>query len=65
MSLKLWEYEGKQVKIVFNDGTVYEGKAKDFDDEDDNASGYDSIHIDTGDMMFDADESEIKSIVEI
>jgi hypothetical protein len=33
--------------------------------EDDNASGYDSIHIDTGEMTFDVDESEIKSIKEI
>jgi small nuclear ribonucleoprotein (snRNP)-like protein len=32
MKYKLWEYVGKQVKVVFNDGIVYEGKAKDFDD---------------------------------
>lgn len=65
MSLKLWEYEGKQVRVIFKDGDVYEGKAKDFDDKFDNTSGYDSISIDTGDMMFDVDEPEIESIEEI
>lgn len=65
MSLKLWEYLGEKVKVIYNDGEVYEGKVVHFDDEDDNADGYDSISLVADGLTIDISESEIKSIKEI
>ncbi|MBF7025506.1 LSM domain protein [Staphylococcus kloosii] len=64
-SLRLWRYVGKEIKLYFLDGEVLTGKVIDFDDEMDNASGYDSIYIKTNEGSFDIDEYEIKSINEI
>jgi small nuclear ribonucleoprotein (snRNP)-like protein len=64
-SLRLWEYVRKEIKLYLLNGKVLTGKAIDFDDEMDNASGYDSIYIKTNEGSFDIDEYEIKSINEI
>ncbi|MGO3049773.1 MAG: hypothetical protein ACTIDZ_06990 [Staphylococcus sp.] len=44
---------------------MYEGKVIHFDDEDNNADGYDSITLVTDGLTIDISESEIKSIKEI
>ncbi|WP_373316356.1 LSM domain protein [Staphylococcus marylandisciuri] len=60
--MRLWEYEGKQVEVCLNDGTILKGKVIDFDDKEDNVNGNDSILIKTIEGTFDIDESEMKSI---
>lgn len=64
-SLRLWEYEGKEIKMYLRNGKVLTGKAIDFDDELDNATGYDSIYLKIVRGTFDINEYEIKSIKEI
>ncbi|WP_232138732.1 hypothetical protein [Staphylococcus gallinarum] len=64
-SLRLWEYEGKRVRVIDRDGDEFEGKVVDFDDELDNATGYDSIYLKTDTGSFGINEYEIKSIKEI
>lgn len=64
-SMKLWKYEGKEIKIYLRNGEILSGKAIDFDDELDNATGYDSIYLKTDTGSFDINEYEIKSIKEI
>lgn len=62
MSMKLWGFEGKEIKMNLNNGKVLTGKVIDFDDEMDNASGYDSITIKTDGGTFDIDEYKINAI---
>ncbi|MBJ8267076.1 LSM domain protein [Staphylococcus pseudintermedius] len=60
--MKLWTYVGKKVKIELTNGKIFIGRAVGYDDEMDNESGEDSIHLDSGKLLYDFDESEIKSI---
>ncbi|MEJ7540495.1 LSM domain protein [Staphylococcus intermedius] len=60
--MKLWTYVGKKVKIELTNGKIFTGRAAGFDDEMDNESGEDSIHLDSGKLLYDFDESQIKSI---
>lgn len=64
-SLRLWEYIGKRVRVIDRDGDEFDGKIVDFDDELDNATGYDSIYLKTDTGSFGINEYEIKSIKEI
>lgn len=64
-SLKLWKYIGKRVRVIDRDGDKFDGKVVDFDDELDNATGYDSIYLKTDTGSFGINEYEIKSIKEI
>ncbi|MCU5745811.1 LSM domain protein [Staphylococcus sp. SQ8-PEA] len=65
MSFKLWEFEYKQVEMRLDNGKILKGTAFDFDDKEDNDSGYDSISIKTAGGTFDIDENRIVSIKEI
>lgn len=60
--MQLWTYIGKNVRIELKNGKIFIGRAAGYDDEMDNESGEDSIHLDTGVILYDFDESEIKSI---
>lgn len=60
--MKLWTYVGKKVRIELNNGKIFTGRATGYDDEMDNESGEDSIHLDSGKLLYDFDESQIKSI---
>ncbi|MBZ8174913.1 LSM domain protein [Staphylococcus delphini] len=60
--MKLWLYVGRYVRIEVTDGEQFVGKAVDYEDEIANNSGEDSIHFDDGIVLFDFNESEIKSI---
>lgn len=51
--------------MYLRNGKVLTGKAIDFDDELDNATGYDSIYLKIVRGTFDINEYEIKSIKEI
>lgn len=44
--MELWKYSGKNVRVIFKDGTVMSGKAYDFIPSQDNPSGVASISID-------------------
>ncbi|EGQ2804392.1 TPA: LSM domain protein, partial [Staphylococcus pseudintermedius] len=46
--MKLWTYVGKKVKIELTNGKIFIGRAAGYDDEMDNESGEDSIHLDSG-----------------
>lgn len=59
--MELWKYSGKNVRVIFKDGTVMSGKAYDFIPSQDNPSGVASISID----IYEIYENEIKSIEEI
>lgn len=61
-TMKLWTYVGKNVRIELTNGKVFTGRAAGFDDEMDNESGEDSIHLDDGIVLYDFDQSQIKSI---
>ncbi|ARB41021.1 LSM domain protein [Mammaliicoccus sciuri] len=60
--MKLWTYIGKNVLVTLKDGQEFIGKVTNYDDEVDNESGEDSIHLTVGKSLYDFDESEIKSI---
>ncbi len=60
--MKLWTYIGKNVLVTLMDGQEFIGKVTNYDDEVDNESGEDSIHLDDGKLLYDFDESEIKTI---
>lgn len=60
--MKLWSYIGKNVLIELTSGQQFIGKVTNYDDEVDNESGEDSIHLDDGKLLYDFDESEIKYI---
>ncbi|EEE49440.1 LSM domain protein [Staphylococcus haemolyticus] len=60
--MKLWSYIGENVLIELTNGQQFIGKVTNYDDEVDNESGEDSIHLDDGKLLYDFDESEIKYI---
>lgn len=60
--MELWTYIGKNVLIELCNGQRFIGKVTNYDDEVDNESGEDSIHLDDGELLYDFDESEIKEI---
>ena len=60
--MKLWSYIGENVLIELTNGQEFIGKVTNYDDEVDNESGEDSIHLDDGKLLYDFDESEIKYI---
>ncbi|MFF7090633.1 MULTISPECIES: hypothetical protein [Streptomyces] len=60
--MKLWSYLGENVLIELTNGQQFIGKVTNYDDEVDNESGEDSIHLDDGKLLYDFDESEIKYI---
>ncbi|MBB6177063.1 MULTISPECIES: hypothetical protein [Anoxybacillus] len=65
--MRLWEYVGKDVRIVFKDGDVLEGYVLDYCDGEDNEDGIDSLTITNEETkgkgyVFGVSENEIKSI---
>lgn len=60
--MKLWTYIGKNVLVTLKDGQEFIGKVTNYDDEVENESGEDSINMAVGKLLYDFDESEIKSI---
>ncbi len=60
--MKLWTYIGKKVVIELTNGQQFIGKVTNYDDEMDNESGEDSIHLDDGISLYDFDESQIEFI---
>ncbi|HCZ1092149.1 TPA: LSM domain protein [Staphylococcus aureus] len=60
--MKLWTYIGKKVMIELTNGQKFTGEVTNYDDEIDNESGEDSIHLDDGIDLYDFDESQIKYI---
>lgn len=60
--MKLWEYLGKKVNVILIDNKSFIGTVTGFDDEVDNESGENSINLNVGNLIYDFDESEIKSI---
>lgn len=56
--MKLWEYSGKNVKIITVDGQIFEGKAYDYTSAQDNTPEIASISIDHYELY----ENEIESI---
>ena len=56
--MKLFEYSGKWVTIITNDGQTFEGLAQDYTSELDNPDGVSCISI--GDVEFE--ETEIRRI---
>lgn len=45
--MRLWEYEGKVVRITTDDGQVFEGRARDYTSALDNDPDPESISIDS------------------
>ncbi|AUI36575.1 hypothetical protein CWI35_08610 [[Bacillus] caldolyticus] len=43
--MKLWEYVGKRVRIIYKDGDVLEGFVRDYCDGEDSEDGIDSLVI--------------------
>ncbi|MDE9752302.1 LSM domain protein [Staphylococcus delphini] len=60
--MKLWNYVGENVVITTIDGVKFIGEVTNYEDYIANDSGEDSIHFDDGIVLFDFNESEIKSI---
>ena len=65
--MKLWEFVGKNVKIVYKDGAVLDGYVHDYDDGEDNDDGIDSLSISNketkeGGFLYGVSENEIESI---
>ncbi|MFK3494773.1 LSM domain protein [Staphylococcus aureus] len=60
--MKLWTYIGKKVLIELTNGQKFIGEVTNYDDEIDNESGEDSIHLDDGIALYDFDESQIEYI---
>ena len=61
--MKLWMYQGEQVKIASISGNVYEGFADVYSHADDNADGIASLDVDIGDGTLMAfAETDIASI---
>ena len=61
--MKLWEYEGKRVRIASAEGRVFIGLADIFSYADDNESGVNSLLFETDDGLFiEIEETEIASI---
>lgn len=56
--MNLWEYSGKDVKVITDDGKVFEGKAYDYTPAQDNTPEIASISI----GIYELYENEIKSI---
>ena len=56
--MKLWEYEGKNVRIIMTDGEVFNGFAHDYIAAEDNEPYSESISIDNVELF----ANEIKSI---
>ena len=56
--MRLWEYSGKHVKILTDDGQIFEGIARDYTSELDNPGGVACISI--GNIEFE--ETEIINI---
>ena len=56
--MKLWEYEGKNVRIIMADGEVFNGFAHDYTAAEDNEPYSESISIDNIELF----ANEIKSI---
>ncbi|MGZ0086907.1 hypothetical protein ACWNXI_15430 [Caldibacillus thermoamylovorans] len=65
--MKLWEYVGKKVRIIYKDGDVLEGFVRDYCDGEDSEDGIDSLEITNEETkgrgyVFGVLENEIKSI---
>jgi len=65
--MRLWEYVGKNVRIVYKDGDVLEGYVLDYCDGEDNEDGIDSLVITNEETkregyLLGVSENEIKSI---
>ena len=60
--MKLWTYVGEKVLVKTTDGQQFIGEVTNYEDEVANESGEDSIHLDNGKLLYDFDESQIKSI---
>ncbi|NNV06690.1 hypothetical protein ETC03_09675 [Geobacillus sp. MMMUD3] len=65
--MKLWEYVGKKVRIIYKDGGVLEGFVRDYCDGEDSEDGIDSLEITNEETkgrgyVFGVLETEIKSI---
>lgn len=61
-TMKLWTYVGKNAIVELTNGKQFMGRVTNFEDEIANNSGENSIHFDDGIVLFDFNESEIKSI---
>ena len=65
--MRLWEYVGKNVRIMYKDGDVLEGYVLDYCDGEDNEDGIDSLVITNEETkregyLLGVSENEIKSI---
>lgn len=60
--MKLWKYEGKQIRVTCNDGKVFIGKCTDYTQALDNEPEIDSIGLETTGLSYEIYENEIKSI---
>ncbi|AXM89377.1 hypothetical protein CI793_09520 [Anoxybacillus ayderensis] len=65
--MKIWEYVGKKVRIIYKDGDVLEGFVRDYCDGEDSEDGIDSLIITNEETkgqgyVFGVLETEIKSI---
>ncbi|GAB6006737.1 hypothetical protein JCM12214_26370 [Geobacillus vulcani] len=65
--MKLWEYVGKRVRIIYKDGDVLEGFVRDYCDGEDSEDGIDSLVITNQEakelgIVYGVLENEIKSI---
>lgn len=56
--MKLWQYSGKKIRIITDDGKIFEGKAYDYIPAQDNTPEIASISIGYNELY----ENEIKSI---
>ena len=60
--MKLWEYVGKEIKIVCLNSKVFNGKCTDYTKALDNEPEIDSIGLDVKGINYELYENEIKSI---
>jgi hypothetical protein len=60
--VKLWEYVGKEIKVICNNGKVFEGKCTDYTQALDNEPEIDSIGLKTTGLSYELYQNEIKSI---
>jgi len=64
--MDLWEYEGKQVKILYTDGNIFVGYADIYHDADDTANGIAALTCiplgGSSEVMIEIEEPEIAGI---
>ncbi|WP_343348616.1 hypothetical protein [Terrisporobacter petrolearius] len=60
--MKLWEYVGKEIKVICLNNKVFKGKCTDYTQGLDNEPEIDSIGLDVNGINYELYENEIKSI---